>query len=310
MDSQLIISQRKQRNSYGSKIELLSPAKINLYLNILGKYPGGYHRIESLVERISLFDKISIERKSSPTINIASNYKQLESKENLSYRAAKLMQREFDISSGFNIYLEKNIPLGSGLGGASSNAASTILGIKKLLSLTISQEKLYNIGKKLGSDVNFFLSGKSFAYLSGRGQKVEPLLGMRKLNHFIIWPEISLSTKQVYKRFKSNLSTLPCPQAGGRQELTRFFSSVNILKYSLKNTDYFLLKKSVYNCLEKSAFSLYGKLAKIKEAFSAKGICSVMSGSGSAFYTVGLKDHKELKKAVPEKWVICQAKTF
>ncbi|MFO8052876.1 MAG: 4-(cytidine 5'-diphospho)-2-C-methyl-D-erythritol kinase [Candidatus Omnitrophota bacterium] len=295
MDSQLIISQKKQRNSCGSKIELLNPAKINLYLNIVGK-SGGYHRLESIVERISLFDKLSIKVRPDSSIKISSNNKQLETKKNLCYKAAKLIKDEFNISFGFDIYLEKNIPIGSGLGGGSSNAAFTLLGIKELLSLEISKDRLYRMGQKLGSDVNFFLTDSKFAYLSGRGQIVEPLSSKIKLNHFIVWPRISISTKEVYKNSKA--------------KLTRFFSNVNMLKYSLKNLDYYLLKKGIYNCLEKSAFALCKKLFELKKSLNRNGMVSVMSGSGSAFYTVGLKNYKEIKKIVPDNWIVHKVQTF
>ncbi|MCF7872788.1 MAG: 4-(cytidine 5'-diphospho)-2-C-methyl-D-erythritol kinase [Candidatus Omnitrophica bacterium] len=295
MDSQLIISQKKQKNSYRSKIELRSPAKINLYLNIVGK-SRGYHHLESIAERISLFDKLSIEVKSDSSITISSNNRKLETKKNLCYKAAKLIKDEFNIPFGFDIYLEKNIPIGSGLGGGSSNAAFTLLGIKELLSLDISQDRLYRMGQKLGSDVNFFLAEAKFAYLSGRGQRVEPLPSKVKLSHIIIWPKIFVSTKAVYKNSKA--------------KLTRFFSNVNILKYSLKNSDYHLIKKGVYNCLEKSTFALYKKLSKIKGILNKGELVSVMSGSGSAFYTIGLKDYKEIKKIASDKWTVSKVKTF
>jgi 4-diphosphocytidyl-2-C-methyl-D-erythritol kinase len=295
MDSQLIISQKKQKNSYRSKIELRSPAKINLYLNIVGK-SRGYHHLESIAERISLFDKLSIKVKSDLSITIRSNNRKLETKKNLCYKAAKLIKDEFNIPFGFDIYLKKNIPIGSGLGGGSSNAAFTLLGIKELLSLDISQDRLYRMGQKLGSDVNFFLAETKFAYLSGRGQRVEPLPSKVKLNHIIIWPKIFVSTKAVYKNSKA--------------KLTRFFSNVNILKYSLKNSDYQLIKKGVYNCLEKSTFAFYKKLSKIKGILNKDDLVSIMSGSGSAFYTIGLKDYKEIKKIASDKWTVNKVQTF
>ncbi|MCF7874107.1 MAG: 4-(cytidine 5'-diphospho)-2-C-methyl-D-erythritol kinase [Candidatus Omnitrophica bacterium] len=295
MDSQLIISQKKQKNSYHSKIELLSPAKINLYLNIVGK-SGGYHRLESIAERISLFDKISIKIKPGSSINISSNNKQLETKKNLCYKAAKLIKDVLNIPFGFDICLEKNIPIGSGLGGGSSNAAFTLLGIKQLLALDISRDDLYRMGQKLGSDVNFFLADAKFAYLSGRGQIVEPLPSKIRLKHFIIWPKTFVSTKVVYKNSKA--------------KLTRFFSNVNMLKYSLKNKDYFLIKKGIYNHLEKSAFSLCNSLANLKEALIKRNIFSAMSGSGSAFYTLGSEKQSIIKTAVPDKWILGSFQTF
>lgn len=303
MDSQLIISQKKQKSFSRSKVELLSPAKINLYLNIVGKYPGGYHRLETVVERISLFDKLEITINSRPVINISSNNKKLETKENLCYKAAELIKKEFGLPFGFNIYLEKNIPIGAGLGGGSSNAASLLLGIKSLANLNFSREKLYEIGEKLGSDVNFFLSDSKFAFLTGRGQKVEPLFSKIKLNHFIVWPKVFVSTKKVYE---NNKRYLPA----GRQELTRFFSSVNILKYSLKNADCSFLKKGVYNCLEKSAFALYEKLARVKAVLNKGKMVALMTGSGGAFYTIGARSYKEVKSNLPDDWVIYKVQTF
>ncbi len=303
MDSQLILSQKKQKSSFGSKIELLSPAKINLYLNIVGKYPGGYHRIESIAERVSLCDRLSIQVNRKPAINITSSNRRLETEENLSYRAARLMKRKFRLPFGFDIYLEKNIPVGSGLGGGSSNAAFTILGIKQLFSLQVCRSELEKIGRSLGSDVNFFLSDSRYAYLSGRGERVEPLPSKVKLNHIIIWPGIFVSTKKVYKSRKSYLPA-------GRQELTRFFSNVNMLKYSLKNLDYSFLKKGVYNCLEKRAFTLYENLAMAKIILNRNDIDSVMSGSGGAFFTIGSNNYKEIKKVVPDNWLVRKVRTF
>ncbi|MCF7871203.1 MAG: 4-(cytidine 5'-diphospho)-2-C-methyl-D-erythritol kinase [Candidatus Omnitrophica bacterium] len=303
MDSQLITSQKKQKSFFKSKVELLSPAKINLYLNIVGKYSSGYHRLETVVERVSLFDKLKITINPNPAINISSNNKELETKENLCYKAAELIKKEFNLSFGFNIYLEKNIPIGAGLGGGSSNAASLLLGIKSLADLNCSREKLYKIGEKLGSDVNFFLSNSKFAFLTGRGQKVEPLFSKIKLNHFIVWPKIFVSTKKVYKNSKRYLPA-------GRQELTRFFSSVNILKYSLKNADCSFLKKGVYNCLEKSAFGLYEKLAEVKAVLNKGNMAALMTGSGGAFYTIGARSYKEVKSNLPDDWIIYKVQTF
>lgn len=280
----------------GSKVEVSSPAKINLYLNITGKYSGGYHRLESLVERISLLDKIIIRAVSSPKISITSNRKQFESKKNLIYKAAKLMQKKFFFTGGFDIYLEKKIPVGSGLGGGSSNAASTILGIKELLSLDIKKEELYALGEKIGSDVNFFLAETSYAYLSGRGQKVKPLPGLKSTNHFLIRPNFSLSTRWVYLNAKA--------------KLTRFFSSANMVKYALKKSDFLLLEKGIYNCLEKSAFSLNKKLAEIKNKLAARGVCCFMTGSGSVLYTVGLKNYRVIQDVIPKNWATHKVQTF
>mgnify|MGYP001242651501 CR=1 FL=1 len=303
MVSPLILSLKKQPNLYGSKIKILSPAKINLYLNITGKYPKGFHRIESIVERISLFDEISIEVKKSPQIIISSNVKSLETKANLCFKAASLIKKEEKIKEGFSIHLEKKIPMGSGLGGGSSNAASTILAIKHLFKLKLTRPQLYSLGKKLGSDVNFFLSQSQFALLKGRGEEVTELKINRKFSHFIIWPNIHISTKKVYQ--------------ASRVKLTNFFNNVKILRYALKRNDASLIEKNIFNALEKRAIIVCKDLLKVKSFLGKLDMFSAMTGSGSAFYTFGqLRDKRNIKtsinlhKLVPTRWTVFKAHTF
>ena len=297
MASPLILSLRKLKGFCGSKIKILSPAKINLYLNIIGKYSNGFHRVESIVERISLCDEISIAVQPGRVIKISSNNKSLETDENLVFKAAHLLRRRYKIPFGFDIFLKKNIPLGSGLGGGSSNAASTLLGVDKLLGLKLERKELYQLGAKLGSDVNFFLSRSQFAFLEGRGEKVTPFKMKNKFHHFIIWPGISISTKKVYEAL--------------RVKLTKFFNNDKILRYALKKGDIFLIKKNIYNVLEKRAFALSRELRKAKTFLERKGIFAKVTGSGSAFYTVGnVISLSKIKSLVPKKWVVFEVTTF
>ena len=304
MASPLIVSLKKQKNFCGSKIELLSPAKINLYLNVIGEYPGGFHRLESIVERISLFDKVTIDVKKEPSVRITSNRKDLETNQNLCVKAILLLKKNFQIPFGFDVSLEKNIPVGSGLGGGSSNAAVTLLGINKILDLKLNINKLYRLGAKLGSDVNFFLADSQFAFLQGKGEKVRPLSVNHKFSHFVIWPGVYVSTKKVYKNT--------------RVKLTKFFNNVNILRYALRKRDDFLIKKSIYNILEKKAFSICSELEKVKEYLNRKGIFCRLTGSGGAFYTspvcLGHKDNNlsiiKLRNIVPDNWDVFEIQTF
>ncbi len=334
MASPLIVSLRKHKNFCGSKIKILSPAKINLYLNIRGKYPGGFCRLESIVERISLCDEISIIVKSPSAINISSNDKNLETSENLAFKAAYLLKRRLKIPFGFDIFLKKNIPIGSGLGGGSSNAASTLLGLNELLNLELGKQELYSLGAKLGSDVNFFLSQSQFAFLEGRGEKITPFRVKNKFHHFIIWPGIAISTKKVYAALKVNLAgSISLANKKSKlcngAKLTKFFNNDKILRYALKKGDIFLIKKNIYNTLEKKAFGLSGKLRKAKTFLKRQGVFSKVTGSGSALYTVGnvislskinpVRDGVSLdgrlslsgvKRLVPKKWVVFEVITF
>jgi 4-diphosphocytidyl-2-C-methyl-D-erythritol kinase len=271
MNSPLILSLRKQKNYCGSRIKILSPAKINLYLNILGKYSDGYHQIESIIERVSLFDEIAIEVKEEDRIKVFCKGAIIPSDRNLCLKAAKLLKDKFCLPFGFDIYLNKHIPVGAGLGGGSSNAAFTLLGIDTLLDLHLSKEKFYSMGRKLGSDVNFFLSRDKFAYVGGKGENIKPLLG-KKIFHFVIWPQISLSTKKVYSQ--------------ARVGLTKYFNNVKIMCYALKRRDLFLLRKSIFNALEESVFKVCKELKNIKRYLEKQGLRCWLTGSGSALYTI------------------------
>lgn len=288
---------KKQKNFCGSKfIKLLSPAKINLYLNILGKYPQGYHCIESIVERISLCDEIILELRDSSQIKIISNVKALENEDNLCVKAARLLINQFNLPLGVNIFLKKNIPIGAGLGGGSSNAAFTLSGLNILFDLNLTKENLYSLGERLGSDVNFFLSQNKFALIQGRGEKVLPLEG-GNFCHFVIWPGVHLSTGEVYQNT--------------RVKLTKFFSNVKILQYALRKEDVFLLKKNLFNVLEKSALLLCKEMAEIKKYLDKKDIFCRVTGSGSALYTISNRgSYREMKHIFSKRWTVFEVQTF
>jgi 4-diphosphocytidyl-2-C-methyl-D-erythritol kinase len=303
MDSQLVISLKKLSRFYGSKITIRSPAKINLYLNILGKYPDGFHRLESVIQRLSLSDTITIELIKRPGIYLTCDNPNLETEDNLCLRAAKLILDGHGLDCGCQIKLTKKIPVGAGLGGGSSNAASTLLALNCLCSLNLKKSELYSLGEKLGSDVNFFLAQSSFGKACGRGEKIFPLISKREFIHCIVFPGICLSTKKVYQRT--------------RVKLTNIFNNVKIMQYALKWGDVSLLNKSVFNVLEKSAQGLCPELMTVKRYLSKSGIPFVMTGSGSAFYSLPLSRTKRnnmvlhsLCDKLPAKWSMFYAQTF
>ncbi|MFA5272507.1 MAG: 4-(cytidine 5'-diphospho)-2-C-methyl-D-erythritol kinase [Candidatus Omnitrophota bacterium] len=293
---QAVVSRKKQSRYCVNKVTLLSPAKINLYFNILGKYPSGFHRLESIVERISLCDKIILEIAQHNDIKIFCNLKDLENKNNLCVKAAKLLKEKYRIKHGFNIYLTKNIPVGAGLGGGSSNAASIILGINKLCRLHLNQKVLYNLGGRIGSDVNFFLAQTDFAQISGRGEKVQQIQG-KSLKHTIIWPNINLSTKDVYGAYKA--------------KLTKFIKSDTLFKFALERGDLVLIRASIFNALEKPALSLCGKLRTTKTKLLDNNIFARVTGSGSALYTISENSVYQLvRRILPKNWFICEVHTL
>lgn len=296
MDSRLIVSLKKPKNFYGSRIKVRSPAKINLYLNILGKCPSGYHKIESIAERISLFDELTITIAKHNDIKISCNKKNLAVGENLCVKAAKLLKEKYKIQYGFDINLLKRIPVGSGLGGGSSNAALTILAIDELCGLSLDKKTLYELGSRIGSDVNFFLAQSRFAIISGRGEKVLPIDG-KTLRHTIVWPGSSLATKKVYGSY--------------RAKLTKFLNNVNMLVYALKKGDCELVKNNIFNALENVALCLCMELSAAKDKLLKNGIFARVTGSGSAMYTLCEGPlQKKIKSILPKSWFIFHAQTF
>ncbi|MBD3264013.1 MAG: 4-(cytidine 5'-diphospho)-2-C-methyl-D-erythritol kinase [Candidatus Omnitrophica bacterium] len=296
MASPLKVLSKKSRKNYGNRIKLISPAKLNLYLNILGKRDDGFHDIESITERISLFDEIDIELLSEDELRFSCNLKSLESSSNLCLKAAELLRNRFNIKKGIGLHLQKNIPVGSGLGGGSSNAATVLLGLNDLLELGLGGEELYSLGSFLGSDVNFFLSQSRFAVLKGRGEEVIPLELSRSLRHIVIWPGIPVSTKVVYDN---------C-----RAKLTKFFNNVNILKYALKKGDISLVQRCVFNALEKSAFGVYGELKVAAGLIEKTGLFSLLTGSGGAFFTIDNVSYSKARKLLPHNWFVFEVQTF
>src|SRR4030042_493313 len=155
-------------------LNYLAPAKINLVLEVLGKRDDGYHEIRSLVQTIGLCDVISFEL--ADVISLECSEPTLQTSDNLVIQAAELLRKVSGCQTGVKIKLEKRIPWGAGLGGGSSDAASTLLALKKLWKLELDTSDLIELAARLGSDVALFIHGGA-ALTEGRGEKVTPLTG-------------------------------------------------------------------------------------------------------------------------------------
>ena len=182
-------------------VRVLSYAKLNLYLEILDKRPDGCHNLETIFERISLADEIVIKRAPGNSIRIETDSSDIpKGSENLVYQAAALLKKELDISAGLVIRIKKRIPVGAGLGGGSSNAASTLLGLNYLWNLGLSAEELKEYASRLGSDVAFFVYNYPLATGRARGEQIEPWSGFKKkLWHVIAVPQLNVSTARIYR---------------------------------------------------------------------------------------------------------------
>src|SRR3989339_1839042 len=144
-------------------VRVLSYAKLNLYLEILDKRPDGYHNLETIFERVSLADEIVIKRAPGNSIKIETDSPDIpKGSGNLAYQAAEFLKKNFGIFAGLVIKIKKRIPVGAGLGGGSSNAANTLLGLNYLWDLGLRAEELKEYASRLGSDVAFFIEDVSF----------------------------------------------------------------------------------------------------------------------------------------------------
>ncbi len=155
-----------------SNLTIETPAKVNLTLEVLGKRDDGYHEIASIMQAVSLFDRLTIS--TADHLSLTTDTPGLDTRDNLVYRAARLLKDHAGVSTGAHIHLCKDIPVAGGLGGGSSDAAAALLGLGRLWGLHLAREELEVLAARLGSDVPFFLSGGT-ALSEGRGERISPL---------------------------------------------------------------------------------------------------------------------------------------
>ena len=254
-----------------NSLHFKSPAKINLYLKILDKRLDGFHNLESAFQLIDLYDDIEIINLDSGEIQIRCEPPLIETKDNIIFKAVNILKKDYKIDKGIQINLKKNIPIGAGLGGGSSNAATVLLGLNKIWSLNITHQELLDRGKDLGADVPFFINGEN-AFVSGIGDQLE-LKKSERLKYVLLYPNINISTKEMFAHYERNIET-----------------SVDI-------------NKEGQNSFLKSVLSKYSEI----NAFYEKNIISfniLLTGTGSTLY-IPYKNSDELDKImqiIPINW--------
>jgi len=242
--------------------------KINLGLKVKGKRPDGYHNIETVFYPVNLTDVLEIipAQDGIFDFNITGIEIPGDITENLCVKAYNLLAKEYKIPS-VKIHLHKNIPIGAGLGGGSSDTAFTLILLDKIFSLNLPKNKLIEMSSQLGSDCAFFIENKScFAY--EKGNLMETInLDLKKYKFIIIKPNINISTTEAYKNIF-------------------FDDNTESLKIQI-NKPVETWRDNIFNDFEKYIFKSYPEIKKIKEFFYQKGaIYASMSGSGSAVYGI------------------------
>jgi len=259
-------------------LERHSPCKVNLILNILGRRPDGYHDLETVFLHVPLHDTLSFDHAPQGIRLTCSRTDLPVDESNLVHRAATRFFESARITSGVSIHLGKNIPLAAGLGGGSSNAAHTLLGLNELFGTPLQLDALHRIAATLGSDVNFFLQDRP-ALATGRGEHVEPLAPFGVLSGMgmlLYHPGFGISTPWAYRelgRFPSALNGKP-----GR---------ARALAQKLAGGDMQGGMASLYNSLEAPALDKYPVLALYQEFLRTHGaVGTLMSGSGSTTFAL------------------------
>ena len=243
-------------------MQILAPAKINLSLRVLDRRPDGFHEIETLMAPISLFDEIAIAPNESG-IRFQCDDAAL-AKDNLVVRAAELFFEKLKTKPAVAITLKKKIPYGAGLGGGSSDAAATLLGLNKFFEADLTQEQMVELAAKIGSDVPFFIY-QSAALCRGRGEIVSPTKINSPLSLLLLKPEFSVPTPWAYSRWKDSREIPNVSYS------TQEFNGIQFV-----------------NDLERPVFEKFVFLAQVKSWLLAQPEVAValMSGSGSTVFAV------------------------
>ena len=274
--------------------EFKSPAKINLLLKVMGVLPGGFHSLEMINMPLSLCDTITIivDGHDSRTTVKCDALPDLPMEKNICYKAVEILRERYHFTDDVTVIIDKNIPSEAGLGGGSSNAATTLMACKEMLNLTISDDELSVIGLQLGSDVPYFFNPTT-AKLEGKGEIITPIKAANEYYCLLIKPPFGLSTKAIYS-ICDNFTRLPIDME----------KAIDAIKYGDDRT----LAENIGNDLQAAACSLEPEIQALVNQLRKCGISlSNMTGSGSVVF--GLSKDKSLLESILKN-VSQQYKTY
>ena len=272
-------------------VERPSPCKVNLFLNVLGPRPDGYHNLETVMHPLGLSDRLECERAGTRVVLTCTRPDLPVDRSNLVVRAANAFRAEAGVTDGIRMHLDKRVPVAAGLGGGSSDSATALLALNELFECPLGPQQLARLASQLGSDVPFFLQTKP-ALATGRGEIIQSLDWFPALQSawiLLVHPGFGISTAWAYqslKRFPQTLHGQP-----GRAQ--RFVESLQSGTLDEASPDF-------YNSFEASAFEKHPILALYKEFLRETGAtAALMSGSGSAVFALAtsqdaasaLRDH-------------------
>ncbi|GAA6620021.1 4-(cytidine 5'-diphospho)-2-C-methyl-D-erythritol kinase [Scytonema sp. NUACC26] len=270
---------------------LTAPAKINLYLEIIGDRADGYHELVMILQSIDLADEIHLEAGSIDTIRLRCNQPELPTdRGNLAYRAAELMTEKFPEAyakyGGVDISINKRIPIAAGLAGGSANAAAVLVGIDLLWDLGLTRTELEQLGSLLGSDIPFCVGGGT-AIATGRGEQLSPL---NPLNNIYIvlgkYRSLEVSTAWAYKTYRQQFGDTYLRDTESLAARAAAVHSGSIVK-AIVNGDRKEIAEKLHNDLERVVLPEYPQVLQLRETFASAGVLgTMMSGSGPSVFGV------------------------
>ena len=253
---------------------LPSYAKINLFLRIGKKLSSGYHNIQSVVQKIDLSDSVAIEPLTEDKVVVECTNKELENENNLAYKAALLLKKNFKINQGVKIFIEKNIPIEAGLGGGSSDAATTLLNLNKLWGLKLKENQLIDLASQIGSDVPFFVQ-ESAALVEGTGDKIKAIKKSFSINIVLINPGFRISTKWAYSALDKQKSKI------------KLKADINKLIKAIEKKNIKEIANNVHNDFEQIVTKKYKIIGEIKNNLLRDDALNAgVSGSGPTVFGI------------------------
>jgi 4-diphosphocytidyl-2-C-methyl-D-erythritol kinase len=285
-----------------------APAKINRFLHIVGQRDDGFHLLQSVFQLIDFCDYLKFSPVNNKSVTLTESIESVEDKDNLVIKAALLLQSHCQIESGVNISIDKNLPMGAGLGGGSSDAATTLLALNLLWNCQLSIQELSKIGLKLGADVAFFLKGKN-AFVEGIGEKVTPI-SIDCPYLLLAIPNTHISTKEIFS-------------SPDLVRNTEIISIKHLLELETNQQQQLILNNYGRNDCETVVLNQY---PAVKLAFNQMKRRSTphLTGTGSCFFSIYDNQHDAIKatpnnstdiqfmvkKTLSESPILCVLKKF
>ncbi len=277
-----------------SRVKVKANAKVNLHLKITGKRADGYHELETIFQEIPLHDNLDINLIADGQGRIIFEDRGIsipgKKEDNICVKIARWIQKKYNITDSISIKLEKNIPIGAGLGGGSSDGAAVFKSLNTLLNLNLAAEEMEKESSKFGADVSFFIKG-GCVFARGIGEIMTKIKPIFKDKYFlVVYPKLFVDTAKAYKLFKNE-----------------FFLN-NYLTWDKKNSifdtvsnghDQKLIWRRFENDFERVVFEIYPEVKRVKEALSEGCIYASMTGSGSSVF--GVYDSEELVLKIKDR---------